>query len=164
MAHPMQYFLALPRGYGKPQEDRRWPILVCIDGAARMFEQRVNDFRNARGDLPFILVAPCTFSNTNRIEGSHRERYLRLYSDEEIRQAETDRLSWDEAGLLAVLDDIRKEFGSEDRISLTGFSGGGLLTYRMLLRHPERVAAAVPVCANFFGDPVAQTDEKPSGT
>jgi hypothetical protein len=35
-------------------------------------------------------------------------------------------------------------------VFLTGFSGGGSLVYRMVVRHPDRLAAAMPVCANFI--------------
>jgi poly(3-hydroxybutyrate) depolymerase len=34
---------------------------------------------------------------------------------------------------------------------MTGFSGGGILTYHMLLKRPGLIRTAVPVCANYFG-------------
>lgn len=102
----------------------------------------------ALGDDDVIVIVPCTFSNTNFIVGETRERYRHFYSDDVIDSV-TDRLDWDEAGLLAILENVGAEFRVDDRIFLTGFSGGGLLTYRMLFRHPNRLAAAMPVCANF---------------
>ena len=32
-------------------------------------------YSEVRGDLPVILVVPCTFSNTNLLVGSVRDRY-----------------------------------------------------------------------------------------
>ena len=32
---------------------------------------------------------------------------------------------------------------------MTGFSGGGSLTWNMILGHPEMLAAAAPACANY---------------
>lgn len=156
----MRFYLSLPRGY-KAKPPRRWPVLVCVSGADSVFQHRLDNYRNARGDMPFLVVSPCTFSNTNTLEGLHLELYRRLYTDAEIEQAERGRLEWDEAGLLAVLDDLSKDYGAEDRVFLTGFSGGGNLTYHMLIRHPERLAAAVPVCANYFGDAADLGEDRP---
>ncbi len=148
--HPIRYYLSLPEG-----SPVRPPLLVCIAGADADFQGLLERFRKARGDRPFALVVPCTFSNTNRLHGEVLRRYRRVYSDEVIHRAAgaglfpdvNHRLDWDEAGLLAILDELGPS--SRPRAHLTGFSGGGKLVYRMLVRHPERLAAAVPVCPNF---------------
>src|SRR5207237_1118009 len=36
------------------------------------------------------------------------------------------------------------------QVYLTGFSGGGLIAYRMIFKHPNLLAGAAPVCANFW--------------
>jgi hypothetical protein len=148
----MRYFLSLPPGYQRRQ-GRRWPVLVCVDCAGSNFRQTAEAFRKARGELPLLVVAPCTFSNTNAITGYMLEKYRRLYPDELIRKfgrLEWD-LEWDEAGLLGVLDDLWTDFDAEGRVYLTGFSGGGLIAYRMIFKHPDLLAGAAPECANFFG-------------
>jgi hypothetical protein len=66
--------------------------------------------------------------------------------------------------LLAVIEDVRRVYGGEDRVYLTSFSGGGLLTYRMLIKHPGRLAGAVAVCANFFGDSAMSYGPPPEDT
>jgi pimeloyl-ACP methyl ester carboxylesterase len=154
--HPMRYHLALPAGYTHAA-GKRWPVLVCVCGADADFAGLAERFRHARGRLPYLLVVPCTFSSTNRIAGGLLDHYRRLYPGEVIRDAGGDgwvpdltrRLAWDEAGLLAVLDDLEQTFGTERRVYLTGFSAGGLLAYRMIVRYPDRLAAAVTVCPNF---------------
>jgi predicted esterase len=138
--------------------------LVCVTGCDADFRGLLEQYRRARGDRPFLLVSPCTFSNTNAIEGWLRDHYRRFYPDEVIRQAEANRLDWDEQGLLAVIEDVRRVHGGESRIYLTGFSGGGLLTYRMLVRHPGRLAGAVAVCANYFGESPRSDRPSPEAT
>jgi predicted esterase len=148
--HPIRYYLSLPQG--QPQS-----VLVCVAGADADFAGLVEKYRRARGNRPFLIVAPCTFSNTNRLRGQTLARYRRLYSEEEIRRAGGQglipdvnrRLDWDEEGLLAFLEDLRTTLGTAPRIYLTGFSGGGLLVWRMIVRHPDQLALAVPVCPNF---------------
>src|SRR5438132_1408453 len=36
------------------------------------------------------------------------------------------------------------------RVFMTGFSGGGLVTYRMIFEQPRRLAGAALACANFY--------------
>ena len=127
-------------------------MIVAIDGCGSDFKGFAEIYGKTRGSESFFIVCPCTFSNTNQLEGTLRNVYRGFYTDEEILTAENDRLAWDEAGLLAVLDDLAREFHAEERVFLTGFSGGGLLAYRMLFKHAGRVEAAAPVCANFFDD------------
>jgi poly(3-hydroxybutyrate) depolymerase len=145
--HAMRYYFSLPRGYAR--EARRWPVLVCVDGAGSNFEGMARGYAKARGDLPFLVVSPCSFANTNRVQGKLRERYAGWYDDATIEAANRSPLDWDDAGLQAVLAELRERYRTEERVYVTGFSGGGNLTYTWILRHPEQVQAAAPACANF---------------
>ena len=147
-AHPMRYYLSLPEAYD-PDAERTWPVLVCVDGAGSGFEGAAKGFAKARGDLPCLVVSPCGFANTNAIEGKKREKYLRWYSAETLAEAERDRFTWDLAGLLAILDDLQAQYKAAPQVCVTGFSGGGNLTYALLFQHPSRVLAAAPACASF---------------
>ncbi len=149
--HPIKYYLALPERY-RHGPDQRWSVLLCVDGARCCFAELAQDFQAQRGNLPFLLVVPCTFSNTNAIAGEIRDRYLQIYT-EAIIDGVGDRREWDEASLQAILQDLRERYGAAERIYMTGFSGGGLLTYRMIGRRPEMLAGAILVGANYFGDP-----------
>src|SRR5262249_12834933 len=80
-SHPIKYYCSLPKGYQRAK-DKRWPVLVCVEGAGCNFRDMAETFVQARGDLPVLVVVPCTFSNTNRIWGQRRQRYLQLYSAE----------------------------------------------------------------------------------
>lgn len=146
--HPMNYYYSLPSTW-RPNAKRKWPVLVCVDGAGSNFENAGKGYMKLRKDLPCIIVSPCGFANTNRLAGKMRKKYEAWYSAEEIERAEANRFDWDEEGLLAVLDDVQERFNAEERIYITGFSGGGNLTYLMVFKHPDRVNGAVPACANF---------------
>jgi predicted esterase len=142
--HPIQYYLALPKNWSP---DKTWPILVTVEGAGCNWLGNCNAFLGARGDRPFILVTPLTFCNTNKLEKAKYPGYPQELLDEVDRSG---RLAWDEAGLLAILAEVRKEFAGQEKFFITGFSGGGNLTWRMIFGHPEKIAGASPACANFY--------------
>jgi poly(3-hydroxybutyrate) depolymerase len=148
--HAMRYWLSLPQGFRRKQ-GAPWPVLVAVDGAGCNFEGIAGAYAGQRGAWPFVVVAPVTFGNTNAIDGPLRERYVATYGEATVQAALASRLEWDEAGLVAVLDELADELGTSPKACMTGFSGGGLLTYRMILRRPDRLAAAAPACANFHG-------------
>ncbi|GEM_PF-890489 len=147
--HPLRYYLSLPKAW-KRNRGRRWPVLLCVDGAGSGFAGIARGYKNRRGDLPFIVVSPCTFSNTNEIKGNLRKKYAKIYAEETIEEGNQGRLDWDEAGVLAVLEDMKTSFDAEERVYVTGFSGGGNVTYMMIFKHPDLVAGAAPACANFM--------------
>lgn len=147
--HPIRYYFSLPRGYGQPPE-RKWPVLVALAGRSDdPFEATAQNYLHARGDLPFVLVVPCTFNNNNDDPTLGSARYREYYGDMPF-PPQGQRWPWDEAGILAILDDLQKEYSVEPRIYLTGFSAGGILAYHFILTHPEKVAAAVTLCGNFW--------------
>jgi pimeloyl-ACP methyl ester carboxylesterase len=154
--HPIRYYLSVPDGE-PPTVGRRLPVLVCVAGADSDFRATAERYSRARGGLPFLVVSPCTISSTNLLRGETLERYRRLYPEEVLREAGGigllpdvhRRLAWDEAGLLAILADLKRGEGGEHRVFLTGFSGGGLLVFRMIARHPDRLVGAAAVCPNF---------------
>jgi pimeloyl-ACP methyl ester carboxylesterase len=126
-------------------------VLLCLDGAGSYFRGMADRFGKARDELPFLVVAPCTFSNTDARREPLRTKYQQWYSDELI-DGLTDqaRLDWDEAGLMAVLDDLRAEYDAEPQAYVAAFSGGGIAAYMLVFKHPDRVAAAALQSANFF--------------
>lgn len=142
--HEMRAFVALPADW---RPDRTWPVLVAVEGAGSAFQGACRNFRAARKDLPFIVVVPVTLSNTNALS---RAAYPD-YAPETLagRAEQGSRFAWDEAGLLAVLRVVRDRWKGEARHYMTGFSGGGLLTYWWLLRRPDDLRGAVAAGANF---------------
>ncbi|MGE0432629.1 MAG: hypothetical protein AB7S36_10250 [Planctomycetota bacterium] len=146
--HTMHYYLTLPKGWS---EDKTWPIIVAVEGAGCGFAGCHGLYVRERKDQPFIIITPIGFSNTNSLTNSgpkYPQYPAELLTEIEAR-GQAHRLDWDEEGLLAVLADVRKEFKGRSKIFITGFSGGGMLTWTMVMRHPDMVAAAAPSCGNF---------------
>jgi dienelactone hydrolase len=141
--HALVGYLSLPKGWKKGK--REWPVLVTVDGAGSNFLGAARNFAKSRGSRNFIVLAPCTFANTNEISG---KRYP-FYSPEIIEEGKRSRIGFDVAGLLALLEVVKERYGGADRIGITGFSGGGNLTYCFTMLHPDRVLFAAPACGNF---------------
>jgi poly(3-hydroxybutyrate) depolymerase len=146
--HPMRYYLSLPRGY-VPNAGKKWPVLVVLAGnAANPFEESASAFFEARGDLPYLLVVPCTWNNHPGSE-EVRPRFREIYPDLNVPPP-NDRLAWDEAGLLAIIQDLRAQYDVEPSIYLDGFSAGAILAYHFTVMHPQELAGTVTVCGNFW--------------
>ena len=67
-----------------------------------------------------------------------------------------------QALLLGAVDALGKEFTIDpDRIYLTGLSMGGYGTWDLITRHPEKFAAAIPVCGGGDKDKAAAAKPVP---
>ena len=73
------------------------------------------------------------------------------YSADVFDAAIADPLSFDVAGVVAIIRDLRARFGSGLPVYLTGFSAGGHLTWLLLFAHPDQLAGAALASANFAG-------------
>jgi hypothetical protein len=122
-----------------------YPVLVSVDGAGAGFLGNANAFKGGRGSRPFITVAPHAMSCTNEIDLAKFPAYDQAIVD----RWNSNRTAFDVPGLLGILDVLVEHFGAEKQVAITGFSGGGNLCYSFVLRHPDRVFAAAPACANF---------------
>ncbi len=144
--HPLVAFVSLPKGWRK---GRSYPVLVGVDGAGSGFEGYGRKSTSSRGARDVIGVYPMTLSNTNGLVAKKYPHYSQTLLDE--NKAIPPRLVFDLAGVNAVLALLTQHMGAEERVFLTGFSGGGMFTYMKLLQEPSRVAGAVPACGNFGG-------------
>jgi hypothetical protein len=151
-SHPLRYYLSVPAA--QPGSD--CSILICLAGADADFRRHLRRFVKARGGRPVVLVTPCTFSSANAITGRTLAPYAEVYEADLIRQVAgglipdvRSRLLWDEAGLVALVGDLRRSFPGQRKIFLTGFSAGGMLAWWMPSRPPDLFAAVAPVCPNF---------------
>jgi GNAT superfamily N-acetyltransferase len=142
--HAMRYHVALPRGW---KSDRAWPVLVAIPDASRAFEANLAVFDRARGDRPYILVAPEVLSC-----GGAGSRLPSLYA---YTAAEWDSLqggddfAFEDAGLAAVVADVHRQWRGESKAFLTGWEAGGHTVWAQVFRHPERWRGVVPVTPNY---------------
>lgn len=143
-SHPMRYHVALPTGW---VAGRAWPVVMVIPDASRDFEGNLQRFVAARGDRPFILVAPEVLSC-----GGAGSRLPERYS---YTRAEWDSLTpagdhdFDDAGIGAVLADVHARWGGEAKAFLTGWEAGGHTVWAQAFRRPERWLAVAPVTPNY---------------
>ncbi|MFQ6615431.1 MAG: prolyl oligopeptidase family serine peptidase [Fidelibacterota bacterium] len=125
----VQYLLYLPPGY--EDERREFALLLFLHGIGERGDNldRVKIHGPARmisegHDFPFVVVTP---------------------------QCPADRW-WDVDMLTAVLDEVMEQHRVDpDRVYVTGLSMGGYGTWNLVTSHPDRFAAAVPICGG--GDP-----------
>lgn len=144
--HPMQYYLSLPHGFAP---GKKWPVVVVVEAAEKEFRENARRFVKARGDLPFIIVAPIIVTNGN---SGRRDPSIYPYSPatwDAIDRA--GNCAFDLEGLAQVLADVEKSYGGESKVFLTGFEAGAHLVWAMTFRAPERLRAAAPVAGNYIG-------------
>lgn len=153
--HPLVAWVALPEAETKGP----LPVLVAVEGAGCNFLGAVRHFRGARGKLPFILVVPCTLSNTNALEPAKYPWYPPAL----LQEQDARRMEFDGAGLRALLAVLRREHEAAETFYMTGFSGGGQLTWWWILQRPEDLAGAAPACGNFGGAGAEGAKPPPGG-
>jgi poly(3-hydroxybutyrate) depolymerase len=147
LGHPMRYWVSLPRGW---ERSRVWPVLVTVEGSAGDFEGNARSFAEKRGDLPFIVVAPVVLSNA-AIASPHLYPYPAELLRTMNRGGMKPRMDFDLTGLVTVLDEVRGLLRGSEKVFLTGYAGGGNLTWAMAFAHPARLAAAAPVSGCVWG-------------
>jgi poly(3-hydroxybutyrate) depolymerase len=143
--HPMQYYVSLPQGWTAA---RKWPVVVVIESANRQFQETLNIFVKARREMPFILVAPLVTTNGG---ANYRQAGTYHYSEAVWTQIEQDRCKFDTDGIAAMVADVRKLLGGDDRYFLTGWEAGGHTVWSMIFQHPEALRAAAPAVTNYAG-------------
>jgi len=157
--HAIVGWISLPKGWKK---GKSYPVLVTVDGAGSNFLGACRSSSRSRGKRPWIVLAPCTFVNTNALT----PKKYPWYDADLIERMNNDgagRFKFDSEGLIALIETVKEQFGGEDRFAITGFSGGGNLTYGITLLHPERVRFAMPACANFAGHGAANAGTPKEG-
>jgi dienelactone hydrolase len=142
--HAMVGFLSVPKGWKKGGS---YPVLVTVDGAGSNFLGSARTFAKARGGRKFLVLAPCSFSNTNQLQ----PKKYPFYPPELLTENNSNRISFDLEGLERLLEVLAERYGGQKKIGITGFSGGGNLCYGMTIRHPDRILFSAPACANFSG-------------
>jgi predicted peptidase len=144
----LPYRLLKPRDYDPSQQ---YPLVLFLHGAGQRGDDNrkqlghpMIDFarEDMRDEFPAFVVAPQCPENVQWVDTP--------WSADSHSMPEQPtkplRLS------LELVDAMQKEFSiDEDRIYVTGLSMGGFGTWDVIQRHPERFAAAVPICGG--GDP-----------
>jgi predicted peptidase len=136
----LDYLLSLPPGY--QQGAQQWPLILFLHGAgergtnlSKVSVHGPPKLVKQKKEFPFIIVSP---------------------------QCPTDEI-WNDAALLALLDDVMKNYRVDPRrVYLTGLSMGGFGTWSLGLRHPERFAAIAPICGGGDILPALLTSQEKS--
>jgi predicted esterase len=152
-SHPIQYYLSLPEGWAAGSQERsprkKWPVVVVIESAERDFLQAATAFVQARGPRPFILVTPLVVTNGG---AGYRSVLTYHYSDQVWdRIQNSGQFNFDMDGISAIMQDVAKQYGGEDKYFVTGFEAGGHTVWGILFNHPEAVRGAALVCPNYLG-------------
>lgn len=144
--HPIQYYLSLPDSW---VAGKKWPVVVVIESAEREFSQAATAFAQARGKQPFILVTPLVVTNGG---AGARSVPTYHYSDQVWEKIQNDGpFKFDMDGITAIMQDIVKQYGGEDKYFITGLEAAGHTIWGILFNHPETVRAATIVCPNYLG-------------
>ena len=144
-ANELVAWVSLPRDWTK---GKRYPILVGVDGAGSNFLGYGRASKGARASRAVILVCPCTLVEHQRVEARGVPDVRRGLL---LKEWNATRIEFDGKGVEGVLDVVRRRFGGEEKIFVTGFSGGGNYTYFKLITDAAHVRGACPACANFSG-------------
>ena len=145
-SYPIHYFVSVPQGWNS---QRTWPVIVVIPDAEREFRKTAATFAAARGSTPFVIVVPMVLGG-----GGTAQQHKNDFDYPDSTWSVADRAGFcdfDEAGLTAVLDDVRRLYHTDSKIFLTGWEAGGHVVIPQLLRHPERMRAFAVVTPNFQG-------------
>jgi predicted peptidase len=125
-----RYVVYVPRGW---TADRPWPVILFLHGAGERGQEGTRatsvglgaELRWNPQRIPAVVVFP---------QAPEETRWLGEPAETAMR----------------ALDAAMREFsGDPDRVYLTGLSMGGFGTWHLALAHPDRFAAAVPVCGGI---------------
>ena len=157
-SHPIQYYLSLPEGWTTAKQ---WPVVVVIESAERDFLQAATVYAQARGARPFILVTPLVVTN-----GGAGYRNVPSYHYSEAVWANIQNsgpFNFDLSGLTAIMHDLSKQYGGEDKCFVAGLEAAGHTVWGVLFNHPELVRGAALVCPNYLGRWVDEERISPAG-
>jgi poly(3-hydroxybutyrate) depolymerase len=142
--HPMQYYISKP---DKWNASRQWPVVVVFEAAEKMYLENLQRFITARGDMPFILVAPIHTNNGNQ---GRRDPALFPYSKETWDYIDkVGDCTFNDEGIAMIISDVKKLYNGEEKVFITGFEAGAHIVWQLTLNHPEMLRASAPVAGNY---------------
>src|SRR5262249_13737524 len=128
-----RYVLFVPHDY---KGDKPYPVILFLHGIGESGSDRERQakvglgpaIRNQEKTFGFLAVCPQSQKRTWRADSEDGQRAVR------------------------ILDEVMKQYKVDARrVYLTGLSLGGMGTWSLAVRYPDRWAAIVPVCGG--GDP-----------
>ena len=150
--HAMVAYVSIPWKWSPAKPS---PALFCFAGAGKEYKQICDNFHNAVGDGPYVVVSPVTLSNTNSVNEAgfaawYPASVVKPYDGGMNPNSIRQRMEFDLPGVLALAKAMHESANTEERICITGFSGGGLPCYGTMITSPNLIAAAAPACANYY--------------
>lgn len=141
----LRYSLFVP---DEREEGAKLPVVLCLHGRGGGTEAPLALARPAMlARHPCIIIAPGIDGAKERWAGS-------------IRDTERHRVTMPE--LIEMLDAVIREHGGDaQRVYVTGQSMGGVGTWGLIAAHPDRFAAAVPVCGMWNAEDAAKMKSVP---
>ncbi|OAI42222.1 phospholipase [Planctomycetaceae bacterium SCGC AG-212-D15] len=141
----LPYRLLVPENYDAKQ---KYPLVIFLHGAGergtdneKQLVHGVPEFTRPenRKKYPCFLVAP---------QCPDEEKW----GDWTVKEGLPEKPTEPGRLVLELIDALQKEYSIDSkRLYLTGLSMGGFGTWDLISRHPEKFAAAVPICGG--GDP-----------
>jgi predicted peptidase len=142
--HPIQYYLSLPKGWNKKKQ---WPVVIILEAADKEYKKNLDRFITARGDMPFILIAPF---NTNNGNQGRRDPKLFPYSTETWDYMDkVGDCQFNDDGIQNIIKEVSANYNGEQKIYITGFEAGTHVLWSIVFNHPEWLKAAASVAGNF---------------
>ncbi len=146
--YTLNYRILYPEGFDK---SKRYPVVLFLHGRGESGDDNEKQlvhgsslFLEAQAEYPAIVIFPqCPttdyWSNVDRIEKDGGGLQFKFPYDRPANPA-----------LAAVMDlvdqELSKPYVDENRLYVTGLSMGGMGTWELLWRMPEKIAAAAPIC------------------
>ncbi len=145
----MPYRILKPDNY---DADKEYPLVLCLHGAggrgtdnnSRGTEAfKVLSSKEVRSEYPAFLLTP---------QCPNGERWVDVKWKKGSYSIDNIPISREMELVVEILDSVVEELSIDtDRVYVTGQSMGGYGTWDIVLRYPDRFAAAIPVCG--AGDP-----------
>lgn len=145
-SHPIQYYLSLPDGWSS---GKKYPVVVVIESATREFLDTAKAFAAVRQHRPFILVTPLVVTNGG---SGYRNVPTYHYTSAVWDQIQsTGPFTFDMDGITAIMRDVSKQYGGDDKFFITGLEAAGHTIWGIVFNHPEAMLGAALVCPNYQG-------------
>ena len=126
------YLLYVPEDFGKT--NKKYPLLMFLHGSGEVG----TDLNKVTANGPPKLV----------INSQNKTKLPKLFEFVIVSPQNTNNW-WSSGSLNEILDEVISNYSIDtNRVYLTGLSLGGFGTWNLASDHPERIAAAAPVCGN----------------
>lgn len=152
--HPMKYYISLPKDW---PANRKWPVLVAPSAHYGDKGKNLAMFAAERDKrkASFIIVAPLVI-NADRVAAMTEYRgavadAINAADSATDGRNETARAKLDSEGIQAVLKDVQKLYGGEDKVYITGFSSSTHVAYLFLFTHPELLKGFIINSGGYAG-------------